>query len=236
MDGAHLLLNAPGVEAEPAPDRSRAAVHLLRLLRGHDSEALRREVEARLARCGLERFVGEELPAMNRVVGDAWVSGEIEIHEEHLFSATVQHVVRSAIDAVEVPTRGSAPTVLLTTFPDEHHGLGLLMAQAMFTLHGCPTVSLGVRLPIEQIVSGAKAYRANLVGLSFSSATSSAQVVRGLQDLRGKLALGVRIWAGGNHPALRKKSIPGVRFVSDALRIGEYLAEDFGLPLRLNEK
>ncbi|MDP3618403.1 MAG: MerR family transcriptional regulator [Ramlibacter sp.] len=234
-DGGKLLLDQSATqapEAQPTRDRSRSTVRLLGLLRGHDAEALRHEIERRLARSGLERFAGEELPAMNRVIGNAWVTGEIEIHEEHLFSATVAHVVRSAIDSIEAPARPDAPTVLLTTFPDEHHGLGLLMAQAMFALHGCPTVALGVRLPVEQIVSGAKAYRANIVGLSFSPSPSAAQVVRGLQDLRGRLALGVRIWAGGSHPVLRKKAIPGVRFVGDAMRIGDYLAEDFGLKPR----
>ncbi|WP_053076636.1 MerR family transcriptional regulator [Caenimonas sp. SL110] len=234
VDGATLLDAswAAGAEREPEPDRSGSAAQLVSLLRAHDAEALRHELETRLARLGLSRFAGEELPAMNLVIGSAWVAGEIEIHEEHLFSATVQHVVRSAIDAIETPIRPEAPTVLLTTFPQEHHGLGLLMAQAMFALQGCPTVSLGIRLPVEQIVSGAKAYKAAIVGLSFSPATSSAQVVRGLQDLRGRLGLGVKIWVGGSHPVLRKKAIPGVRFVVDAMRIGDYLADDFGLPPR----
>jgi methylmalonyl-CoA mutase cobalamin-binding subunit len=234
VDGANLLEASPGarIEPDPQPGRSREAVRLIGLLRAHDAEALRLELETRLSRLGLARFAGQELPAMNLVIGNAWVAGDIEIHEEHLFSATVQHVVRSAIDAIETPIRPEAPTVLLTTFPQEHHGLGLLMAQAMFALQGCPTVSLGIRLPVEQIVSGAKAYKAQIVGLSFSPATSSAQVVRGLQDLRGKLGLGVKIWVGGSHPVLRKKAIPGVRFVVDALRIGDYLAEDFALPLR----
>ena len=42
----------------------------------------------------------------------------------------------------------------------------------------------------------------------------------------------VRIWAGGDCPALSRRSIPGVRVVSDVQHIGAWLAEDFALPPR----
>jgi hypothetical protein len=89
---------------------------------------------------------------------------------------------------------------------------------------------LGVRLPIEQIVAGAKAHRADLVGLSFTASMNPAHVWRGLEELRGLLPLGVRIWAGGDTPALRRRAIPGVRVVADVLAIPDLLAEDFALP------
>lgn len=222
---------APGAAAaEAASVRPRADAQLVRLLREHDAQALRAELESRLQRGGLARFAGEELPAMNRLVGSAWVQGEIEVHEEHLYSGCVYQVMQAAIDAIGARVRPEAPNVLLTTFPQEYHGLGLLIAQAMFALQGCPTVSLGIRLPIEQIVAGAKAHKADLVGLSFTAAMSTAQLVRGLQDLRGQLPLGIRIWAGGSHPALLKKPVPGVRIVRDAMHIRDLLAEDFALP------
>ncbi|MEO7392794.1 MAG: MerR family transcriptional regulator [Ramlibacter sp.] len=239
---AKLLAGGPAeirrLAAEPtgalAQPKGRGSAQLLRLLREHDAQSVRHELEARLRRSGLARFAGVDIPAMNHVIGDAWHAGELEVHEEHLYSDCIHQVVRAAIADVEGAVRPEAPQVLLTTFPQEQHGLGLLMAQALFVLQGCPTVSLGVRLPIEQIVAGALAHRADLVGLSFTASLNPAHVWRGLEELRGLLPPSVRIWAGGDTPALRRRAIPGVRTVSDVLAIPDLLAEDFALPpLRL---
>jgi DNA-binding transcriptional MerR regulator/methylmalonyl-CoA mutase cobalamin-binding subunit len=221
--------------AGPAPKaaaRPRAASRLLRLLREHDAHALREHLQARLDEVGLARFAGQEIAVMNAVVGDAWAAGELEIHQEHLYSDSVYEVVRAAIAGLGGAVRPGAPQVLLTTFPQEPHGLGLLMAQAMFALEGCPTVSLGVRLPVEQIAASARAYRADLVGLSFTGCQNPTHVQRGLEELRGLLPVKVRIWAGGASPALDKRSIPGVRVVRDVRAVPELLAEDFALPPR----
>jgi len=227
--GVKRLAASPASKAAPRP---RAASKLLRLLREHDALALREELQARLDEVGLARFAGQEIAVMNAVVGDAWASGELEIHQEHLYSDSVYEVVRAAIAGLGGAVRPEAPQVLLTTFPQEPHGLGLLMAQAMFALEGCPTVSLGVRLPVEQIAASARAYRADLVGLSFTGCQNPTHVQRGLEELRGLLPVSVRIWAGGASPALEKRSIPGVRVVRDVRAVPELLAEDFALPPR----
>jgi DNA-binding transcriptional MerR regulator/methylmalonyl-CoA mutase cobalamin-binding subunit len=227
--GVKRLAASPAGKAAPRP---RVASKLLRLLREHDALALREELQARLDEVGLARFAGQEIAVMNAVVGDAWASGDLEIHHEHLYSDSVYEVVRTAIAGLGGGVRPEAPQVLLTTFPQEPHGLGLLMAQAMFALEGCPTVSLGVRLPVEQIAASARAYRADLVGLSFTACQNPTHVQRGLEELRGLLPVSVRIWAGGASPALEKRSIPGVRVVRDVRAVPELLAEDFALPPR----
>jgi len=189
-------------------------------------------MESRLAGDGLARFVGEELPSLNRHIGEAWGRGELQVHEEHLYSDSVYQVLRTAVAALEPKVRPEAPLALLTTFSQEHHGLGLLMAQAMLALQGCPTISLGLRLPIEQIAAGVRAYEADLLGLSFTASMNPTHVLRGLEELRGLLPGSVRIWAGGDCAALRGHAIPGVRPVSDVRAIPDLLAEDFALPPR----
>jgi DNA-binding transcriptional MerR regulator/methylmalonyl-CoA mutase cobalamin-binding subunit len=230
--GAEGVKRLAAGTATKAPARPRAASKLLRLLRGHDAQGLREALQARLDELGLARFAGQEIALMNTVVGDAWASGELEIHQEHLYSDSVYEVVRSAISALDGAVRPDAPQVLLTTFPQEPHGLGLLMAHAMFALEGCPTVSLGVRLPIGQIAASARAYRADLVGLSFTGCQNPTQVQRGLEELRGMLPSAIRIWAGGNSPALAKRSIPGVRVVTDVRAVPGLLVQEFALSPR----
>ncbi len=217
----------PGGRAAAASDSA-----LLRLLRQHDPLTVQRKLHDLLLRWGLARFAAIEVPAMNALVGDAWRAGKLEVHEEHLYSDCLYRVMHPAIAALQAQTRPEAPRVLLTTFPNEQHGLGLLIAQAMFALQGCATVSLGVSLPVAQIAAGVQAYRADLVGLSFSGTQNPSHVLRGLEELRGMLPTAVRIWAGGNSPALSRRKIPGVRVVTDAAAIPLSLAEDFTLALR----
>lgn len=227
---AEIQRLAGAAPAARAAARPRGNAWLLRVLREHDGGVLRQALNDRLGEVGLSAFVSADLPAMNRLVGEAWQAGELEVHEEHLYCDCIYQVVKAATSHLDGEVRPEAPQVLLTTFPQEFHGLGLLMAQAMFALQGCPTVNLGVRLPISQIASGARAYRADLVGLSFTATVNPTHVLRGLEELRGLLPLDVRIWAGGSSPALDKRTVPGVRVIRDLLDIPHMLAEDFALP------
>ena len=65
-------------------------------------------------------------------------------------------MLRGAIATIPSST---ARRVLLTTFPQEPHGLGVLMAEAMFALEGACCVPLGVHTPVREIVAGARASR-----------------------------------------------------------------------------
>lgn len=217
-------------EAAQAPRPARAAMPLLRLLRGHDAAAVRRALADLLAQDGLEHFAAVEAPRLAAAVGAAWQAGELEVHEEHLFSDCLVDVLRPAITQLGAATRAEAPLALLTTFPQEPHALGLLMAQAMLALQGCPTVSLGVQLPVAQIVAATRAHRADLVGLSFSPSMNPGHVLRGLEELRGMLPPSVRIWAGGSAPVLARRPLAGVRVVQDLRAVPALLAEDFALP------
>lgn len=178
-------------------------------LRGHDVAALMRLFEESIRSQGLAGFITGRMPAMNVNVGLAWEQGELEVYEEHLYSEVLQQVLRSHIARVAQPP-APGPRVLLATFPEEPHGLGLLMAQGLLMLDGCPCASLGVRVPLPQIVLAAGAYRADAVGLSFSPHMNPAQLLRGLEQLRGELAPQVAIWAGGSAPALARRRLAGV--------------------------
>jgi DNA-binding transcriptional MerR regulator len=182
----------------------------LDLIRSHDVAALRSQLSRQLARLGIGRFVTEVIAPLNTAVGDAWIRGQMEVFEEHTYSETVQVVLRQAIASVPSPPSDSGPMVLLTTFPGEPHGLGLLMAEAMFALEGCRCVSMGTQTPLWDIVMAASAHRANAVALGFTGCMNPNQVVDGLQELRGKLPMPVRIWAGGSAPVLHRRRVEGV--------------------------
>jgi MerR family transcriptional regulator, light-induced transcriptional regulator len=176
----------------------------LDLTRQHRVEELRRQLSQSLLRIGLARFVSEVVSPLNELVGDAWARGRLEIYEEHLYTESIQVVLRNAISSI--PRPGSRPpVVLLTTFPQESHGLGLLMAEAFFALEGCRCVSLGVQTPLLDIVRAATAQRVDIAALSFSEALNPNQVIDGIVELRSKLPPGTAIWVGGSCSALVRR-------------------------------
>jgi DNA-binding transcriptional MerR regulator/methylmalonyl-CoA mutase cobalamin-binding subunit len=181
---------------------------LLRLLSGHRFDELRGELSQLLLRKGLAHFVAEVVAPMNEAVGEAWTRGGLQIFEEHLYTEVVQGLLRSAIGSLQ--RSGQRPRVLLTTFPQEPHGLGILMAEASFALEGCGCVSLGVQTPVWDIALAAEAQRADIVALSFSPAVNPNQALDGLAELRGRLPAPVEIWAGGACPALHRRPPHGV--------------------------
>ncbi len=186
----------------------------LALIRSHDLGALRSELTRLLARCGVARFVTEVVAPLNAAVGDAWIRGQMEVFEEHAYTELVQTVMRQAIAGIPAGSEAERPRVLLTSFPNEPHGLGLLMAEAMMRLEGCLCFSLGVQTPVWDIVRAATAYRIDIVALSFTGCMNPNQVVDGLAELAAKLPAGVQVWAGGAAPVLHRRSVPGVLALS----------------------
>ena len=197
-----------GVEAALDSDDLRA--HLA-LIRSHDVSGLRSELTRLLARFGVARFVTEVVAPLSTAVGDAWIRGQMEVFEEHMVTELMQVVLRQAIVGIPEATAEHAPRVLMTTFPGEPHGMGLLMAEAMLALDGCRCVSLGVQTPLWDIVLGAAAHRSDIVALSFTGCMNPNQIVDGLVELRAKLPAAVHVWAGGSAPVLHRRAVPGVR-------------------------
>ncbi len=195
----------------------------LALIRSHDVPRLRSQLSRLLSRVGVARFVNEVVGPLNAAVGDAWLRGHLEVFEEHLYTEAVQVVLRTAIASVPEPASAAPLRVLLTTFPGEPHGLGLLMAEAVLALEGCRCVSLGTQTPLWDIVLAASALRSDIVALSFTGCMNPNQIVDGLAELRGKLAPGVRLWAGGGAPVLHRRPVAGVEPFSSLVDVSSAL-------------
>jgi methanogenic corrinoid protein MtbC1 len=184
------------------------------LLRRHQIAELRTELNRSLSRHGVARFITEVVSPLGTAVGDAWIRGQMEVFEEHMYTEAMQAVLRAAIASIPELASGAQPRVLLTTFPGEPHGLGLLMAEAIFSLEGACCMSLGVQTPLWDIVKASAAHRADIVALSFSGNMNPNMVVDGLTELRQKLPAEVRLWAGGSSPVLHRRRIDGVEPMS----------------------
>jgi MerR family transcriptional regulator, light-induced transcriptional regulator len=181
---------------------------ILDLIRADDYIGMRQALAQLLMKQGLQEFVIGTVAPLNRAVGDAWMRGEMHVFQEHAYTEQVQVVLRSAINAI--PHRRTEPSVLLATFPNELHGLGLLMAESLLAPEGVHCISLGTQTPIPEIAAAITAYKVDAIALSFSSAYSTKQALAGLQSLRALVPHQVAIWAGGELIRRLRRDLPGV--------------------------
>jgi DNA-binding transcriptional MerR regulator/methylmalonyl-CoA mutase cobalamin-binding subunit len=212
-DGELAALAAPERRTPLHGATAGANAHLLALLDmigAHDPAAFRHALRQTLARQGLERFVEDTIAPLTTAVGLRWEDGSFDVFDEHFYTESVQQLLRQAI--ADLPGARQGPRILLTTVPGEAHGLGLLMAQALFALEGASCISLGTETPLLDITRAAAAYGVGVVALSFSSACPRRQVAAMLAQLRQALPFEVDLWAGGAGVA-RVDAIPGVRLL-----------------------
>lgn len=184
---------------------------LLALVRAHDAPTLRRTLAAEATRLGVVRFVVDVIAPMNAAVGEAWLGGRLEVFEEHLYTEAVQTVLRVQLAALQPAALADGPAVLLATLPDEPHGLGLLMAEAVAAAEGARCISLGVQTPLVDLVRAAEALGSDIVALGFTGCAQPARAVEILQRLREALPARVALWVGGDIGWLRRRPVAGVR-------------------------
>lgn len=198
---------------------------LLQAISTHDSRALRHGLSHAQLRMGLGAFVTDLVAPLTTAVGEAWAQGRFEIYEEHLYTEVITGVLRHAIASLAPQPEPLGPRVLLTTLPQEQHGLGLLMVEALLALEGCTCVSLGTQTPLMDIVQAAHAHHADAVGLSFSNVHKPAMVQASLRELRAQLPPATALWVGGACTALYQGPLAGVRAVAQLSALQPLVAQ-----------
>lgn len=183
---------------------------LLRAIAAHDPRALRHGLRRAQLRMGLAPFVTDLVAPLTTAVGEAWVQGRFEIFEEHLYTEVITGTLRHAIDSLAPQSVQQGPKVLLSTLPQEQHGLGLLMVEALLALEACACVSLGTQTPVADIAHAAVAHRADVVVLSFSNVHKATAVHTSLRELRAQLPGTTELWVGGACTALYERPRAGI--------------------------
>lgn len=208
-DGYLSKTNFDGTSLEPVIDE------LLHAIGAHDPRALRHSLSHAQLRMGLAPFVTELVAPLTTAVGEAWAQGRFEVFEEHLYTEVITGVLRHALASLAPQPVPQGPKVLLTTVPQEPHGLGLLMVEALLALEGCTCVSLGTQTPLTDIAQAALAHRADVVALSFSNLHKAAVVRASLRELRAQLPAATALWVGGACTALYQGALADVSAVQE---------------------
>ncbi len=232
LDPLQTLLLQPRASAPahgPAPASGPAAeaeVPWLQWLAQDRTDLVRQALQQQILRQGLGAVVEQRIAPLCVQVGEAWLRGELSIYQEHLFTETLQSVLREAIASVDAGGLAlqQPPRVLLTTTPSEQHGLGLLMAECQFALESCARFVLGVSTPVADIVLAVRQLRIDVLALSFSAYASRRDIAESLRQLSEQVPAGVEIWVGGAGAARHRRVLPeAVRLLEQARDVSAQL-------------
>lgn len=196
--------------ADPLHPELEDAQEWVQWLASDRTDMVRQTLQQQIVREGLGHVVDRLVAPLCAQVGQAWMRGEVSVYQEHLFTETLQSVLREAIASVDASgqTLQQSPRVLLTTTPGEQHGLGLLMAECHFALESCTRFVLGTSTPIVDIVLAARQLRIEVLALSFSAYASRRDLIDSLQQLRDQLPDDLQIWVGGAAAAQHARALP----------------------------
>ena len=197
----------------------------MNLVHEHQHEKLRLQMMQSQRQWGLARFVTERVAPLSQMVADAVMRGQIGAFAERAYAECAKRVVLDAISSMPPPSEAASPRILLTTFALEASGLGIVMAEAVFALESCQTLSLGLQTPIYDMVQAIMAYRMDVLALSFSDSLNPNDISSGLEQLRTSLPDPVEIWVIGPCKALSRRPLGGVLSVPTLESIGAALAD-----------
>lgn len=227
LNGMSLVKGAEDcTSSPPEPSALDANAPWLRWLAEDRSDLIKQALRQHIIKQGLGSTVEDLVAPLCVYVGEAWLRGELSVYQEHLFSATLQQVLREAIASVEAssPTFGQHPRVLLATTPGEYHSLGLLMAECYLALESCARFELGSSTPVVEILQAIEHMKIDVLALSFSAYASRNDVISSLQQLIDGVPAGVEIWAGGSATALQSRSVPeGITVISRARDVAAHV-------------
>jgi len=192
-------LNRLVLVASQAPSRAATAnptmATLLAALGRDEVPLVRAQLRQAAVMLGPKRFLVEVAHPLCVRVGELWADGTLEVRHEHMLSECLSAQLRVLMSAYE--DRPGAPRVLLTTLPNERHGLGLAIVEVYLAASQITPVLLGVETPAEQIVKAARSHTVDAVGLLVTQ-SSDLKITRShVRWMLGELPRRVRIWLGG---------------------------------------
>ena len=155
---------------------------------------------------GMRAFVLETVVPLLQTVGELWISGKLQIFQEHFLSEQLIRFLNAEIASMQ--KSADRPRVLLATLPGEEHTLGLLMLAAMLSSTGVSVINLGGEVPMDQIGHAAKQFHVDVVGITFSGAYPYQNIRQHLLELRELISEDIVIWTGGEG-VRRLRKLPG---------------------------
>ena len=200
------------LEANLQPEKqlepNEAVSAILDAIRSADADGVGLLFRERYREQGMEDFIHKTVTPLLNIVGQLWVSGNLQVFQEHFLSQQLIRFLNAEIDKLQ--KNAGKPVVLLATLPGEQHTLGLLMVVALLSFHGITAINLGGEVPMDQIGNAARQFNVDAVGITFSGAYQYNNIRPHLIELRELLPNHVDIWTGGEGVRRLRKLPNGV--------------------------
>jgi methanogenic corrinoid protein MtbC1 len=198
---------------KPDVERSESTNAFISLLKHFDSEAFKALLHKRRAKQTMLDFVQYTIAPLMVGVGDAWLSGEIDVFHEHLCSSMIERYLIS--QTLKSKPKPAFPIFLFALPPGERHQLGLLMVEAVMAEAGAYIVNVGTDIPLNSLKLAAIECRADVVALTFSFSYPLRDVVPTLMHARRLLPTRMLIWAGGSGLSQVRRVPKGVQIMTN---------------------
>lgn len=192
------------------------------LIDRNDLQTLKDRLRQLLNELGTVPFIDTVAAPLLRAVGEQWGTGGMDVYQEHATTEILSNLLVQRAPQSPVSTQ---PVMVLTTPPGEQHGIGLDMVTTAMTEAGAHCVNLGPSLPLASLLDAAKAFEAEIVGLSITSISAGRLTRRFIEELRSNLQPGVGVWIGGSGAALMPTLPDGVRAFLDIREPTELVRE-----------
>lgn len=220
-------LGRGGLDARSKGARADAVTRaVLRGLERYDGEQIDRLLSAASQLLPPADFVFEVMSPLFHQIGESWRAGDLEIGQEHLFSAVARSVLGNLLRRFAV--KSDAPSMLFTTPAGEPHEFGILLAAMLAASEGVRAHYLGPSMPAAAIARAAADIGAHVVVVGAANSRSKARLARSLDALTAALPAGARVWLGGKaaqHPIASKSvSIVPVHTLHEFLELVRALA------------
>ena len=188
------------VRARVLPDTPHgrlASTYLLALLEGDRRRASRTILDAADRPESVRDIYLHVLLPAQAELGRMWMTGEINVAEEHFASHTTKMVMGQLLSRAQFqPHNGK--TVLAAAVAGNRHDIGLSAVADFFDMAGWRTIQLGADVPITDLAQAVECFDADLVALSASLSVQLETIRSTIQAIRaGRRGDIVKILVGG---------------------------------------
>ena len=160
---AALAAESPYESPESAFDASSARRDLGAALEAFDEPYAQAVLDSLLSLTMLDSLLSEVLLPYLHELGERWERGEITVAQEHFASSVLRGRL---LGLARGWGRGFGPQAMLACLPGEQHDLGLIAFGLALRARGWRIAYLGGDLPIESVISAARAVDPAFVVLS----------------------------------------------------------------------
>lgn len=184
---------------------------ILEKAKNFDRKAIADELRYSAVNLGIRTFLRDRIVPLLDTLGDAWRDGRIDVRHEHFVSELIEDTLRNLRIQLEPHITGTP--VLLTTLPQELHGLGLQMAALTIALCGRQLRILGVNTPLLDIIAATNRLKPAAVGISVSVHSASRPTSLQINQLRQEFPSFVKLWIGGAGATFLEDLVSGIVIV-----------------------